>query len=259
MRLRLLTPVSLLVVLAAATAAPSGAQAAEPSARASCGVRLLSAPVIVTGDATGARILPSLDDIGEIIDEVIAEVVSVSEPVTDEVVCQPVKLAAAIPTPRASFAPRCKNAGVSGARLSRMLASKAVRCLISKERRSRGLNELSKRIQLKRSAKRHSRRMVERDCFSHQCPGELDIVGRVVATEYLPCGCRWTVGENIAWGDRGKSTPASIVKAWMASPPHRELILLRGLKDVEVGVSPGKPGNAKARAATYTANFGVRD
>lgn len=59
-------------------------------------------------------------------------------------------------------------------------------------------------------------------------------------------------------GERRNSTPASIVAAWMASPPHRALILLKGLKDADIGVAPGKPGNRRARAATYTANFGAR-
>jgi len=93
---------------------------------------------------------------------------------------------------------------------------------------------------------------------AHDCPGEPDLVGRVIAADYLPCICRWTVAENIAWGARRRSTPKAIVDAWMGSPPHRAVILRGSLRDLDVGVSKGKPGNENARAATYTADFGAK-
>jgi uncharacterized protein YkwD len=57
---------------------------------------------------------------------------------------------------------------------------------------------------------------------------------------------------------RRHSTPAAIVAAWMASDGHREIILTPDMKDVDIGVRRGKPGNAGAAAATYTADFGYR-
>ena len=69
----------------------------------------------------------------------------------------------------------------------------------------------------------------------------------------------WTVGENLAWGARRLSTPAAIVQAWMASPGHRDIILTRSFEQVDIGVASGKPGSPRARAATYTADFGRRD
>lgn len=252
----LLAPLVVLLVLAGGSASSPDAEASGPTGRSTCGVRLLSEPLIVTGVARRSIDVPP---IGEVIGDVIDQIVSISGPASDAVQCQPISLRrGSEPMARGTTSPRCENSKVSGARLKRRLASKAVRCLINKQRSKRGLNGLDPRKTLKMAAKRHSRRMVSRDCFSHQCGGEPDIVGRVISTGYLPCGCSWTVGEDIAWGERGKSTPAAIVAAWMASPPHRDLILLNGLKHVEVGVAPGKPGNGHARAATYTADFGYK-
>jgi uncharacterized protein YkwD len=72
------------------------------------------------------------------------------------------------------------------------------------------------------------------------------------------------VGENIAWGEGPSSTPASIVKAWMASPDHRENILDTAYKDVGIGLALGSPQAADSstsdggRAVTITTDFGFR-
>ena len=71
--------------------------------------------------------------------------------------------------------------------------------------------------------------------------------------------CSWQVGENIAWGRGKRSSPAAIVDAWMHSPPHRELILTGSIKDVGVGIKRGRPGDGKAKAGTYTADFGTKN
>ena len=143
------------------------------------------------------------------IEEINGVVIDIVGPINDVVQCQQVGRVAA--PRRSARGGRCENSQVSGARLSRNLAAKAVHCLINKERGKRGLRSLNRRDPLKRAAKRHSRLMVARGCFSHDCPGEPDLVGRVIATDYLPCTCRWQVAENIAWGARRRSTPKAIV------------------------------------------------
>lgn len=162
-------------------------------------------------------------------------------------------------TPQRAGSPgHCSNASVSAVRSGSDAASKAVRCLINKRRNKHGLSALRPNGSLKKAAKRHTGKMVASGCFEHQCSGESDVVGRVTSAGYLPCGCSWQVGENIAWGKKGRSTPAAIVKGWMKSPPHRAIILTKGFDHVDVGVLPGKPGSRHARAATYTADFGGR-
>jgi uncharacterized protein YkwD len=205
------------------------------------GVRLLSGPLIVTGitdPLLGTTIV--LEQIG---------------PLDDAVSCEPIALPLSA---RGGNGGRCENAGDSAAKLTKRAASKAVRCLIDRIRRSHGLNALSGDGRLKEASKDHNRHMLDAGCFSHQCSGERDLVGRVTAAGYLPCGCTWTVGENLAWGVRARSSPAAIVDAWMHSPPHRDMILRKGIAEIGVGVIDGRPGDRGAKAATYTADFGDR-
>lgn len=170
---------------------------------------------------------------------------------------EPADEAPATPS-RAASPGRCSNASVSGVRLRPEQAAKAVRCLINKHRDNHGLNSLRANQALREAAKRHTDKMVESGCFEHQCSSEPDVVGRVTSAGYLPCNCSWKVGENIGWGEKGESTPAAIVKAWMKSPEHRAIILTDGFQHVDVGVEAGKPGQVHVRAATYTADFGAR-
>lgn len=225
------------LAIASATAAVGApaARGADPGGSDRCeGVRLLSGPLVVVGIGSA--------------------IISVDGPATDEVFCQRIGRRSADPAAERSGR-RCKHAQVPGHRLRPRLAAKAVRCLINRERRARDLNP---RQQLKKAAKKHSRRMVGGACFAHQCPGEPDLVGRVTQTGYLPCRCSWSVGETLAWGRGKRGSPKAIVAAWMASGTHRPILLDGSFRDVDVGVARGRPGNGRAKAATYTADFGYR-
>ena len=159
---------------------------------------------------------------------------------------------------RAGSTGRCENASLSAVRLGSKAASQAALCLINKRRDRHGLRALRPNRSLQQAAMRHSAKMVASGCFDHHCSGEPDVVGRLTSAGYLPCGCSWRIGENLAWGKKRRSTPAAIVKAWMKSPAHRANILSKGFEDVDIGVLAGKPGNPHVRAATYTADFGGR-
>ena len=70
--------------------------------------------------------------------------------------------------------------------------------------------------------------MVHADYFADvrptgQTPLALD--RRRPATPLTPRG--FSVGQNIGWGTGSYTTPAHIVAEWMASAPHREIILAR--------------------------------
>jgi uncharacterized protein YkwD len=165
---------------------------------------------------------------------------------------------AGIGVARAEAAKKCAFAKRGPRRVSQKRARQAVVCEINKKRRSHGLRRVRSRSSLRKAGKRHSKYMKHHGCFAHQCPGEKDLVGRIHATSYLPCNCSWRVGETLAWGAKGRGTPRAIVRAWMHSPAHRHVILDRQLKNVGVGLVWGSPSNARARAATYTADFGYR-
>jgi uncharacterized protein YkwD len=152
----------------------------------------------------------------------------------------------------------CRWADKSPRQVSTKQARHAIVCAINKQRRKHGRPGLRTTRALSKAGKRHSRYMTRHHCFAHQCPGEQDLVSRIHRTSYLPCSCTWRVGETIGWGARGRGTPHAIVNAWMHSPPHRHVLMDRGLRQVGVGIVRGSPSKRGARAATYTADFGLR-
>ncbi len=137
-------------------------------------------------------------------------------------------------------------------------AERLTLCLLNKQRANHGMKKLRAQRNQRRAASRHSRLMVRRGCFSHQCPGEPDLVGRLERAGYLPCGCSWMVGENIAWGSGSYGSPRNIVESWMESPGHRENILNPRYEHIGVAVHSGSPGRRYRDAVTYTTDFGFK-
>jgi uncharacterized protein YkwD len=107
---------------------------------------------------------------------------------------------------------------------------------------------------LARAARTHSREMVAHRYFAHRSATGAGLVARIGRTGWLRRRRRWHVAENLAWGTGPLAAPAAVVRAWMASPPHRRHILAADLRVVGVGVAAGTPFTAGG--ATYTADFG---
>ena len=135
---------------------------------------------------------------------------------------------------------------------------RATLCLLNAERRSRGLASLRLSRPLSAAARRHSRDMVRRRYFSHTAPGGSGLLERVRRSGYLRAARRWRLGENLAWGSRGRSSAYATVQAWMHSPPHRHAILTPSYRDAGIGVALGVPQPGPARGATYTVDFGAK-
>jgi uncharacterized protein YkwD len=131
----------------------------------------------------------------------------------------------------------------------------AVLCHLNAERTARGLPRLRAHPALRNSASRYARQMVRQQFFSHDRPG---LVRRVRRTSFLRNAHHWSLGENLAWGDRAKADPQAIVQAWMASPPHRRNILTRRYRRIGVGVAVGDPVAGVDGGATYVTDFGTR-
>jgi uncharacterized protein YkwD len=168
-------------------------------------------------------------------------------------------LLALIGLPGRADAAQCKGGDAAPAKLSNKRMTKAVFCLLNKERRSHGLHRLHRQHAQTKAAREHNRRMVRKRCFSHECPGERDLTGRLTATGYLPCRCSWGIAENIAYGSGRYGSPRNIVDAWMHSPEHRTNILNGSYRHIGVAVSPGTPTAGRQRdAATYTTDFGYK-
>jgi uncharacterized protein YkwD len=163
--------------------------------------------------------------------------------------------AAAAPTAASS----CSHAHARPKAVGIRTASHAVVCLVNKRRHDHGLGSLHSNADLRRAARDHSRRMDGGNCFDHVCSGEAGVLSRLTHAGYLLQGLlSWAYGEDIYWGPGGLGTPASTVRGWMNSAPHRANILSGRFEDIGIGVAWGSPSSAHANAGLYTADFGYR-
>ncbi len=140
------------------------------------------------------------------------------------------------------------------------LVREATLCLIDRERARAGEQSLRSDGDLEASAQGHSTSMALQGYFEHVSPGGSTPLTRMRESGYLSSSTpSYMVGENIAWGSGTDATPAAIVAAWMASPPHRANILLREFRDTGIGVSPRLPASfgGGSAGAIYTEDFGV--
>lgn len=115
--------------------------------------------------------------------------------------------------------------------------------LVNVERIRRGLGRLEVDERLRRAARGHSADMARRNYFQHQGLRGPSPFERMLAEGFEDPG-----GENIAVG---QETPASVVRAWMQSIPHRANILNGEFRTIGVGlhVDGGK-------LPWWTQNFG---
>jgi uncharacterized protein YkwD len=136
-------------------------------------------------------------------------------------------------------------------------ARKAVLCLINRERKSRGLRELDRDRKLQRASQNHNDVMQNKNCFSHQCPGEGSLTVRLQRVDWLHGGLNaWAYGENIAWASGKQGTPRNIVQMWMNSSGHRANILSSRFDEIGVGYSKGTINSKRANGAVMTTDFG---
>lgn len=157
-----------------------------------------------------------------------------------------------------SQAAQCRGGDTPAYKMKGKAARKATLCLINKERSQRGLGRLREHGSQRKAASMHNRLMIRTRCFSHQCGGAPDLIGRLVRTGYLPCVCSWSVGENLAWGSGSTSSPRKIVSAWMGSSGHRANILNGRFQHIGIAVGRGSPAGG-SDTATFTTDFGSKD
>lgn len=165
---------------------------------------------------------------------------------------------AAMATAPTASAAKCKQSAVPAYELAAKKARKATLCLLNVERTKHGLRELRENKKARKAAKRHTRVMLKKDCFAHLCPGELDLGQRFEKVGYTACGCSWSVGENIAWGQGSLASPRKIVEAWMNSSGHRANILNRSFEHIGIAIKRGAPNGGGSDHATFTTTFGAQ-
>jgi uncharacterized protein YkwD len=136
----------------------------------------------------------------------------------------------------------------------------ATLCLINQQRAAYHLRALRPNRTLAAVATGQLDSMVRWNYFADVRPSGQTPMALVSRTPYRRHAARLSVGQNIAWGAGADATPARIVAAWMASPPHRELILTGEFRDAGVAMSPTLPSalGVGAQGAIYAIELGAR-
>ena len=137
-------------------------------------------------------------------------------------------------------------------------ASRSVLCLVNGERARRGIAPLRASRLLARTARAHSRDMVARRYFSHITPNGMNPRQRIRRSGYLYKSPAARLGETIGWGIERDGTPAELVRAFMQSASHHDVLLDRHYRDIGVGLVLGAPIGTTGRGATLTLDFGRR-
>ena len=102
--------------------------------------------------------------------------------------------------------------------------------LVNLERAERNLPPVVVNDRLQNIAEQYACRMTEGKFFGHRDPESGDGPGeRAIAGRYL----HYAVGENLA---ADAESPAAVMKVWMASPSHRDIILDPTWREIGIAV-----------------------
>ena len=136
----------------------------------------------------------------------------------------------------------------------------ATLCLVNQQRAAHHLRALRPNRTLSVVAAGQLNSMVRWDYFADIRPSGQTPIALVARTSYSLHAARLSVGQSIAWGAGRQATPARIVDAWMASPPHRELILTGEFRDAGVAMSATLPSvlGSGRQGAIYAIELGAR-
>ncbi len=137
-----------------------------------------------------------------------------------------------------------KNAGLDRAE------RKVVR-LVNRIRARHGLRRLKASPTLAAAASVHTGDMLRSDFLGHASSDGTPMPSRV--RRYT--AANW-VGESVAAVSRRGSTARRVVKMWMASPPHRSILLSPSGRRIGVGKRAGRLGSTKR--AVFTADLASR-
>jgi len=168
-------------------------------------------------------------------------------------------LALACSSADATQAP-CANANLRVTGKDHPAIDRATLCLIDGIRLAHGLPKLRSDHALGAVARKVVAGMVLGNYFADVTPSGASALGLISASGYAAGAPQVTVGQNLAWGTGSQTTPARIVAAWMASPPHRANILDSEFRNAGVAVTTSVPSvlHVGRRGATYVFEFAAR-
>ena len=150
----------------------------------------------------------------------------------------------------------CAYGGDRVGEVSNRKLSRAVACLVSKARASRGLQPLYRNRALEAAAAAHGRDMVAKRYYSHVSRDGRDPTARIRRVGYLCTSRFWAIGEVMVF-TRPSFTPSRVVSAWLRSPTHRSVILTPAFRHIGAAIVRGTPTN-RSSGATCVADLGRR-
>jgi uncharacterized protein YkwD len=124
----------------------------------------------------------------------------------------------------------CANAGAGIDDASAAELAKAVQCLVNDDRDQRGLRRLDSNAKLRQAAARHNSVMFDKNCWSHDCPGEPGLERRIRNTGYLDGAKRWSFAEVFGCAN----TPQAMLSSWLNKTFPRKSLRERSFRDVGV-------------------------
>lgn len=123
----------------------------------------------------------------------------------------------------------CPNRGPSPAEQEELM-----RCLINYARAKSGIKtRLVASSSLYGAAKSKAARIIACQDFSHTPCGDKFAKGFKESGYGSPLG-GWSVGENLAWGEKSKGNARTILIGWMESPEHRDNLFAKQWKEQAV-------------------------
>jgi uncharacterized protein YkwD len=168
-------------------------------------------------------------------------------------------LVLAVPVSANAHPGACANASLQPTAGDQHALAVATLCLVNEIRAGRHLRALRPNPALAHLASHEARQLVTQDYFADVSPSGQTAAAMVAASPYPRRASAYSFGQNLAWGTESGASPASIVAAWMASPPHRRIMLGSSYRDVGVAALAAVPAVVSASpGGTYAMELGAR-
>jgi uncharacterized protein YkwD len=161
----------------------------------------------------------------------------------------------ALSAPTTAGAAGCPNATATPGTASAKQLRKAIVCLVNRARTSQSVPKLAANSDLNDLARRHTKKMVAQNCFTHQCDNEPSLKQRFRHSDYVQGSASFRYAEELGY----ESTPRQMVRRWLKQPADRGNLLDGRLKDIGVGAKRGAPekGVPDKKFETYTVDLGA--
>jgi uncharacterized protein YkwD len=137
----------------------------------------------------------------------------------------------------------------------------ALACLMNEARRSEELVPLRVGRRLERSSAAHTHDMITEHYFAHHRAGRPTLVRRIARTGFFQGAYTGLYAENLGYAPPERAHAASMHRAFMLSPAHRDNVLYRRFRRVGIGTAMTGPDPVfypDYPSVVFTIDFGRR-